>query len=67
MKCRTHPHREAAAVCQKHESGFCLECCRCLTADYCCVCLDPRLYCKYRSQCVIWETSRDRRKKDTAE
>jgi hypothetical protein len=32
--------------------------------DYCCECIDPRLYCKFRTQCLIWEMSKDRRKKD---
>jgi hypothetical protein len=26
--------------------------------------MDPKLYCKFRSQCIIWEMSRDRRKRD---
>lgn len=66
MKCRIHPDREAVAVCQKHESGFCRACCQCLTVDSCCTCLDPLLYCKSRSQCIIWEMSRDRRKEGEA-
>ena len=64
MRCRIHPEREALAVCQKHEAGFCRDCCECLNIDQCCECLDPKLYCKFRSQCIIWEMSRDRRKKD---
>jgi hypothetical protein len=62
MKCKNHPDREAIAVCQKHETGFCRECCECLKIDTCCECLDPKLYCKFRTQCIIRETSRDRRK-----
>jgi hypothetical protein len=61
MKCRNHPDREAIAYCQKHETGFCLECCECLNIDECCECLDPRLYCKFRTQCVIWERAKERR------
>ncbi len=62
MKCRNHPDREAVAYCQKHETGFCRECCECLNIVQCCECLDPKLYCKFRSQCIVWEKSRDRRK-----
>ena len=64
MQCRNHPGRDALAVCQKHETGFCRECCECLNIDHCCECMDPQLYCKFRSQCIIWELSRDRRKKN---
>jgi len=64
MKCRNHPDREAIGVCQKHEMGFCQECCECLNIDHCCDCIDPKLYCKFRDQCIIWEMSRDRRKRE---
>ncbi len=63
MKCRNHPDRDAIGVCQKHEAGFCQECCECLDIDLCCDCMDPKLYCKFRTQCIIWEMSRDRRKR----
>jgi hypothetical protein len=62
MKCRKHQDREAIAVCQKHETGYCRECCECLNIDDCCECVDPKLYCKFRTRCMIWEMSRDRRK-----
>jgi hypothetical protein len=26
--------------------------------------MDPKAYCKYRTQCGIWEMSRDRRKRE---
>ena len=64
MKCRIYPDREAIGVCQKHEAGFCQECCECLNIDRCCECMDPVLYCKFRTQCIIWEMSRDRRKRE---
>ncbi len=64
MKCKNHPGRDAIAICQKHEVGFCRECCECFHFDSCCDCLDPRLYCKFRTGCVIWEVSRERRRKD---
>ena len=62
MKCRNHPDREAVAVCDKHQVGFCAECCECEEATHCCGCLDPDLHCQSRPQCLIWEWSRDRRK-----
>ncbi len=65
MRCRNHPDREALAVCQKHEAGFCSECCECVKIEECCGCLDPRLYCKFRTLCVVWEMSRNRRRKET--
>jgi hypothetical protein len=67
MKCRNHPDRESVGICQKHEIGFCQECCECLNIDHCCECIDPKLYCKFRTQCIIWEKSRDRRKKEVDE
>lgn len=63
VKCRKHPDREAIGVCQKYETGFCQECCECLNIDHCCECIDPKAYCKFRTQCMIWEMSRDRRKR----
>ncbi len=64
MKCRSHPDREAIGVCQKHETGFCQECCECLNIDHCCAMPGSIiLYCKFRTQCIIWEMSRDRREK----
>ena len=64
MRCRNHPDREAIAVCQKHETGFCAECCECLDVEQCCDCLDPKLYCKFRTQCVIYEKARERKKRE---
>jgi hypothetical protein len=64
MKCRIHSDRDAIAVCQKHEIGFCQECCECLNIDHCCECVDPKVYCKIRTQCIIWEMSKDRRKEE---
>jgi len=64
MKCRNHPDQEAIGACQKHETGFCQECCECLNIDECCECVDPKFYCKFRTQCIIWEMSRDRRKRE---
>jgi len=62
MQCRNHPDRPATALCQKHGTGFCAECCECLDAVRCCSCLDPEVYCTYRTQCLIWEHARERRR-----
>jgi len=62
MRCRNHPDREAVAVCDKHQVGFCAECCECEEATDCCGCVDPALHCQSRSQCLIWEWSRERRR-----
>ena len=63
MQCRNHPGRAAAAICQKLGTGFCAECCECPTATACCGCLDPQVYCRFRTQCLIWEGARERRRK----
>ncbi len=65
MKCQNHPDREAIGTCQKYETGFCEECCECLNIDDCCECIDPKLYCKFRNQCLIWEMSRDREREQS--
>jgi hypothetical protein len=62
MQCRNHPDREAAAICQKVGTGFCSRCCECRVVAECCGCLDPQVYCTFRTQCLIWEMSRARRK-----
>ena len=53
--CRNHPDREAFVTCQKHLVGLCHEC---LDSDP--TCMDPELYCKFRSQCVINELMKER-------
>ena len=62
MKCKNHPDREAIAVCDKHQVGFCDECCECEDLASCCGCLDPTSHCQFRTQCLIWELSRERRR-----
>jgi len=64
MECRNHPEREAIAVCQVYQKGFCQECCECLKIEHCCECIDPKVYCRFRTQCMIWEMSRDKRRKE---
>ena len=58
MHCKHHPDREAAVPCQKHQTGYCSEC-----LENGVSCMDPSIYCKFRTQCVIWEMGREERKK----
>jgi hypothetical protein len=67
MKCRYHRDREAYLICQKMDTGYCSEC-----FDRSAVCSDPNGYCKFRSQCIIWEKTRNekrnrREREDAAE
>jgi len=43
-KCKNHPNVDTAYYCSKHQYYLCEEC---LT------CVDPEIYCKFRSSCVI--------------
>ncbi len=45
-RCINHPEREAPWFCSKHSVAYCDECCRCP---------HPEGYCKFRSQCAIWQ------------
>jgi hypothetical protein len=58
MKCRFHEDREAYIKCQKMEIGYCQEC-----LENCEACTDPCGYCKFRTQCVIWELCKKSEKK----
>ena len=50
MKCQYHADRDAYVTCQKMLVGYCREC-----LDHCEACTDPCGYCKFRTQCLIWE------------
>ena len=50
MNCRYHPDREARVVCQKMNFGYCEQC-----LEECMACTDPCGYCRFRTQCIIWE------------
>jgi hypothetical protein len=63
MQCRNHPEREAAAICQKQGVGFCAACCACLRVEECCDCPAAEVYCQHRTQCLVWEAARERRRK----
>ncbi len=61
MQCRSHPAREAVAVCQRFDTGYCRECCECFSVDECAECIDQQNYCRFRTQCIIPEIARERR------
>ncbi len=44
-QCINHPERETQYTCLKHQIYLCEECLKCK---------DPKIYCKYRSSCLIW-------------
>jgi hypothetical protein len=48
-RCAGHPELEGRYYCNKYGRYLC---------DACATCADPKLYCKYRSQCIIWELER---------
>ena len=54
--CRYHPDRPAVALCQKNGHGLCAEC---LEDAHC---FGPELYCKYRTQCIIFYTEKENRR-----
>ncbi|MBL7178172.1 MAG: hypothetical protein ISS66_20300 [Desulfobacteraceae bacterium] len=58
MQCRYHPDRGVSVTCQKMEIGYCREC-----LDNCEACTDPCGYCKFRTQCIIWENCRKSEKR----
>lgn len=44
-KCSVHPDRSSSYQCLKHKVYL---------RDECLACKDPKLYCKFRSSCIIW-------------
>lgn len=53
MPCKNHPDRETYIRCEKMNIGYCLEC-----LENCEACTAPCGYCRFRSQCIIWEKCR---------
>ena len=45
--CINHPEREPEYQCMKYSISYCKDCA---------TCRDPKLYCKFRSACLIWFT-----------
>jgi len=62
MNCMKHPERTAVAVCEKNEMGFCSECLSTYKREHDSKCFDPALYCKYRTSCLLWGFSREKKK-----
>ena len=58
--CRHHPDRKSAAYCQKYNTGLCEEC---LENDP--KCADPSIYCKFREQCVIHYSEKEKKREDS--
>ena len=44
-QCECHPEKETPYICMKHQRYLCDECMKCV---------DPDIYCKFRSSCPIW-------------
>lgn len=49
-KCTVHPDHGTSYQCLKHKVFLC---------DECLACIDPKLYCKFRSSCIIWFTTKN--------
>ena len=62
MNCRFHPEKRAVAICEKFKVGYCSECCESDLPEEGCRCLSPDQHCRFRSQCIVWELSKDKRK-----
>jgi hypothetical protein len=58
MECPRHPGCEARYRCEKYEVMMCE---RCMT------CRSPKVHCKYRQQCLIWELLKEEIEKEEAE
>lgn len=54
-RCRNHPDRETNYQCLKHSIFLCMECLSCL---------DPELYCKFRTSCTIWFAHKERMREE---
>jgi len=46
MKCPNHPDLEARYRCEKYDVMMCERCMKCRS---------PKIHCKHRVQCMIWE------------
>jgi len=54
--CKNHPDRQTNYLCQKHNYFLC---------EACLACVDPKLYCKFRSSCIIFFTTKKSNSIDT--
>ncbi len=57
--CCIHQENPSVVQCQKHRIGYCNQC---FNDEL--KCRDPQLYCKFRQQCVIWFTAKEREKEE---
>ncbi len=51
MTCTNHSDRAATVVCAYKNIGYC---------DDCCECPRPKIHCKFRQSCLVWECYKDR-------
>ena len=54
-RCARHPKEAGKYYCSKYHRYLC---------EDCLCCQDAALYCKSRTQCVIWEVSRHERREN---
>jgi len=62
-RCKFHPEREAVALCEKFGVGYCQGCCEDPALPEGCTCSSPGQHCRFRSQCIVWERSKERRRR----
>lgn len=63
MQCKNHPEKEAIAICQKFNVGYCEICCETVKIEDeepLCYCTSPNVHCKFRSQCIVYHKARKR-------
>ena len=52
-RCSIHKDRETSTMCSKHHVYMC---------EACLHCMDPNIYCKFRSACVIHFKEKEKEK-----
>ena len=62
-RCLRHAGRELTAECVKFERKFCAECFRDKKTRDRAVCLSPHSHCKFRQSCLVWELSKESRRR----
>jgi hypothetical protein len=61
--CPHHRDQELIAECIKFSRRFCAKCFHDSKTREQAVCLSPHSHCKYRTSCLVWELSKDSRRK----
>jgi len=64
MQCRNHPDQKAVAVCEKFSVGYCSLCCEGSEEGGVCGCSSPRQHCRFRTQCLVWALSKERKRRE---